>query len=43
MNRTALVDLHLHLDGSLDLPWAYEESRKAGIIAETAAMRIITA
>ncbi|MBR2545190.1 MAG: adenosine deaminase family protein [Erysipelotrichaceae bacterium] len=34
MNRTALVDLHLHLDGSLDLPWAYEESIKAGIIDE---------
>ena len=34
MKRTALVDLHLHLDGSLDLPWAYEESKKVGLIDE---------
>lgn len=32
MKRTALVDLHLHLDGSLDLVWAYKESLKNGNI-----------
>ena len=32
MKRTALVDLHLHLDGSLDLIWAYNESLKAGTV-----------
>ncbi len=32
MKRTALVDLHLHLDGSLDLPWAYQRSLEEGVI-----------
>ena len=30
--RTAFIDLHLHLDGSLDLVWAYQQSLKRGII-----------
>ena len=34
MKRTALVDLHLHLDGSLDLVWAYDQSLKLGTIPE---------
>ncbi|MBQ1324489.1 MAG: hypothetical protein IIY52_00570 [Solobacterium sp.] len=32
MERTALVDLHLHLDGSLDLPWAYQRSLEEGLL-----------
>lgn len=34
MKRTALVDLHLHLDGSLDLPWVYEKSLDYELIAK---------
>ncbi len=34
MYRTALVDLHLHLDGSLNLKWAYERSLELGVIEE---------
>lgn len=26
--KTARIDLHLHLDGSIDLPWAYEVAQK---------------
>lgn len=29
------IDLHLHLDGSLYLPWAYEVSKREGVIDET--------
>lgn len=36
MKQTALVDLHLHLDGSLDLRWAYQRSKDLGVIAEDA-------
>ena len=32
MIRTALVDLHLHLDGSLDLPWTYQRAKEVGSI-----------
>ena len=32
MERTALIDLHLHLDGSLDLPWAYRRSLEEGLL-----------
>ena len=30
--NTAKIELHLHLDGSLELPWAYEKSIKEGVI-----------
>ncbi|MCF0109097.1 MAG: adenosine deaminase [Erysipelotrichaceae bacterium] len=30
--RTAYVELHLHLDGSIWLPWAYETALKRGVI-----------
>ena len=32
--NTARIDLHLHLDGSLYLPWAYETSLKRHVIPE---------
>lgn len=30
--KTGLIELHLHLDGSLDLPWAYDVALKRGAI-----------
>lgn len=33
--NTAKVDLHLHLDGSLYLPWAYETAKKRGVVEES--------
>ena len=27
-----MIDLHLHLDGSLDLPWAYQKSLEEGLL-----------
>lgn len=30
--ETAKIDLHLHLDGSLHLPWAYETAIKRGVV-----------
>ncbi|MCF0114097.1 MAG: adenosine deaminase, partial [Erysipelotrichaceae bacterium] len=30
---TSKIELHLHLDGSLDLSWAYERAKKRGVIA----------
>lgn len=33
--NTAKIDLHLHLDGSLYLPWLYETSLKNGIIDQS--------
>ena len=33
MKRTALADLYLHLDGSLDLTWAYQKSLERGTIS----------
>lgn len=33
--KTAFIDLHLHLDGSLYLPWAYEVAKKEGVVAPT--------
>lgn len=32
--NTAKIDLHLHLDGSLDLPWAYQTALKRKCIPE---------
>ena len=31
--KTAKIDLHLHLDGSLYLPWAYETAIKRGVVS----------
>ena len=31
--KYAKVDLHLHLDGSLNMPWAWETARKRGVVA----------
>lgn len=31
--QTARIDLHLHLDGSLNLRWAYEKALQRGAIA----------
>ena len=33
--KYAKVDLHLHLDGSIHLPWAYQTALKRGIIDES--------
>ncbi len=30
--KTAKIDLHCHLDGSLYLPWAYETAKKRGVV-----------
>ena len=30
--KTAKIDLHLHLDGSLNVHWMYEMSMKRGVI-----------
>ena len=30
--KTAKIDLHLHLDGSLNVHWMYEMSKKRGVI-----------
>lgn len=30
--KNARIELHLHLDGSLDLPWAYKKSIERGVI-----------
>ena len=32
MMNTAKIDLHLHLDGSLNIAWAYERALKQGVI-----------
>ncbi len=32
--KSAKIELHLHLDGSLNIRWAYEEALNKGIIAE---------
>ena len=32
MLNTARIELHLHLDGSLNIRWAYEKSLKRGVI-----------
>ena len=32
--NTALTELHLHLDGSLNLPWAYKTALKRNVISE---------
>lgn len=31
--KYAKIDLHLHLDGSLNLPWAWETAKKRGVVA----------
>ncbi|MBR5268473.1 MAG: adenosine deaminase [Lachnospiraceae bacterium] len=31
--KYAKIDLHLHLDGSLYLPWAWETAKKRGVVA----------
>lgn len=31
--KYAKVDLHLHLDGSLNMPWAWETAKKRGVVA----------
>ena len=33
--KYAKVDLHLHLDGSIHLPWAYQTALKRGVIDES--------
>ena len=30
--KNARIELHLHLDGSLDLPWAYKKSIERDVI-----------
>ena len=32
MHNTARIELHLHLDGSFNIRWAYEKSLKRGVI-----------
>ena len=32
--RTALIDLHLHLDGSLNIMWAYKKALERNVIAK---------
>lgn len=31
--KYAKIDLHLHLDGSLNMPWAWETAKKRGVVA----------
>ena len=35
MNHLAKVELHLHLDGSLNIKWAYDRVIKKGILPAT--------
>lgn len=35
MMNTAKVELHLHLDGSLNIMWAYRKALERGVIADT--------
>ena len=32
--NTAKIDLHLHLDGSIYLPWAYKTAIKRNVISQ---------